>query len=114
MALITNLVILISCMSIVESGGHTNAFNRRECAIGKLQIRQQAVEDINRHYRVNFTLDDYRNPGLSAWAVLSYAHIYHARRPHDVACLWNGGPHWKEKPRTEEYWHRVQAVESGK
>jgi hypothetical protein len=105
---------LIACMSIVESGGHTNAFNRRECAIGKLQIRQQAVEDINRHYHMNLALEDYRNPGLSAWAVLAYGHIYHCRTPEQYSRAWNGGPHWKEKPRTEDYWRRVQAVAAGK
>ena len=109
--MITNMVILVACMSIVESGGHVNAFNRGECAIGVLQIRQQAVADINRHYRMNLTLEDYRNPGLSAWAVLAYAHIYHARKPHDIAVLWNAGPKWRGKrTAAEEYWRRVLEV----
>ena len=103
----TNLVLLIACMSLVESGGNTNAWNAKECAIGPLQIRRQAVADINRHYHVGFSLADYRNPGLSAWAVLAYGHIYHCRTPEQYARCWNGGWNWRNKPKTVEYWRKV-------
>jgi hypothetical protein len=103
----TNLVVLIACMSLVESGGNADAWNKRECAIGVLQIRRQVVADINRHYHVAFTLKDYRNPGLSAWAVLAYAHIYHARTPEQISRLWNGGPTWRKKKSTVSYWTSV-------
>ena len=106
----TNLVLLIACMSLVESGGNTNAWNAKECAIGLLQIRHQAVADINRHYHVSFSQADYKNAGLSAWAVLAYGHIYHARTPEQYAELWQSGPRKRGCKASREYWRKVQAM----
>lgn len=46
--------------------------------------------------------------------MVRYWQRYGARTDEERARLWNGGPRWREKPATEEYWRRVRAKGIGR
>ena len=46
--------------------------------------------------------------------MVRYWERYRARTDEERARTWNGGPRWREKPETEDYWRRVKAEGDGK
>jgi len=94
---------------MVESGGDPIAWNPRERAVGIVQIRQLAVNDINHHYGTRYKLGDFYDVDLSRWAVGAYARIHKARTPEQIARTWNGGPQWRKKKATVVYWQKVRS-----
>jgi len=87
---------------------------RREGAYGVLQIRQQALDDVNRLCGTTVTLAEVANSrNLSRWVCVHYIRKYLFRYPvtyESAARIWNGGPKGPEKEATAEYWTRVRRV----
>lgn len=100
---------LLSAMAHVETRHNPEAYNSREHAVGLFQVRQLAVDDINRKFRTSYTLADfYREPMLGAWAVWAYGSIYNAKTDFEFAVLWNGGPRGRQKKDALLYWQKVK------
>lgn len=95
-------------------------------AYGILQIRQPAVDDLNRAYakeiqkrwgkRTLRAEDFLGNPVLSVWAFERYTALYatpkllgRAPTDQDRARIWNGGPSGWKRRSTLKYWQKVQA-----
>ena len=84
----------------------------REGAYGVLQIRQPALDDVNRKYGTSVTLEQVQGSRtLSRWACVHYLRMYGADTDYETAArTWNGGPRGPTKEATLAYWHRVRGV----
>ena len=100
--------ILLTAVAMVESGENINAYNQGENAIGLLQIRQPAVDDLNRLWKTSYKLTDFYDPILAQRAFKSYGKMYGAKTAKEYCVIWNGGPRGCEKKTTETYWVKVQ------
>lgn len=105
---------LFRAVSIVESGGNPQAYNRKEDAAGIVQIRMVCLRDCNRIV------------GRERWASKDRFNLRHSRTMFGVylrhwlrrrglssyqaaARIWNGGPKGYQKKSTWPYWQRVQS-----
>jgi len=116
----TNWECLIDAVIEVESGGDDSAYNKRERAVGCLQIRPIAVREVNRlleSYGVDgkYTLDDRYDRGRSiemfsimADQVECCEFISEDEFFEIVARRWNGGPRGARKKSTIKYWEKVK------
>jgi len=102
------ILALLVAISLQESGGGVNRWNPKERAVGEYQIRQLAVDDLNRHYGKDYKLEDFENRALARWAVLHYGKMYGAETPEEISRIWNGGPRGMKKRSTIKYWNEVQ------
>lgn len=114
---------LIQAIIQVESGGYINAIgdkHLKDKAYGPLQIRQPAVDDVNRSEGTSYKAEDMLgNQELSIWVFKKYMDIYAQNKTdEEKAKAWNGGGGWKSiygKPGYENYsksldayWQKVQ------
>lgn len=108
----TNLIVLISAISTIESNNNPRAVGDNGRAIGILQIHPVMVKEANRLLGTNaytwprdcFSVSNsYAIAGVyfSQWPSASYETL--ARR-------WNGGPHGDKKKATLVYWRKVKQV----
>lgn len=105
---------LISAMIMVESNNNDGAYNRRENAVGCLQIRPVMLNDCNRILELNGL--DYRYSLSDRWdrekSIEMFYVIYNHYNPsgslEQVARVWNGGPSGMKKWSTIKYWNRVK------
>jgi len=111
---------LIQAMIQVESQGNDYAIGDRllkKKAYGCLQIRQPAVDDINRIFGTKYKAEQMLgNRALSIWCFERYMEIYATAkrlgRPvtdEDRARIWNGGPNGYKSLATVGYWKKVKA-----
>jgi hypothetical protein len=96
----------------VESKGDPRAVNRREQAVGIVQIRPIMVRDVNRIVgRGKYNLSDRTDVERSYEMFRLYSRYYAPRGTPEIwARNWNGGPKGSQKQRTACYWLRVQEV----
>jgi len=105
----------IEALMYVESNNNPNSINYKENAIGVLQIRKSALEDLNRYYNKNYTLNDFygeKGVALSKWAVIHYARMYGADNNdlESMVRIWNGGPDGHTQMCTINHWEKVKKV----
>ena len=70
--------ILLTAVAMVESGENINAYNQGENAIGLLQIRQPAVDDLNRLWKTSYKLTDTDGSDHPRRAGVSGANRWHS------------------------------------
>lgn len=105
---------LIQVVEQIESQGDVNAIGDKGLkypAYGPLQIRQPAVDDVNRNFDTTHTADEcLGNRELSVWIFERYMDIYATEKrigrpvtPIDKIRIWNGGPNGWKKMSTLSY-----------
>jgi len=105
---------LIDALILVESSGRENAYNKKEDAVGCLQIRPIMVREVNRILRKQnieqrFTKEDRWDCGKSKEMFYIWRDYHHLNSSDEViARNWNGGPRGYKKQSTEHYWYKVQ------
>jgi len=105
---------LVDALILVESAGNPNAFNKKENAVGCLQIRPVMVREVNRILRkqkkeLRYTKEDRWDCGLSKEMFYIWCMHHHLNSSSEViARNWNGGPRGYKKQSTEHYWNKVQ------
>lgn len=105
---------LIDALILVESSGKENAYNKKENAVGCLQIRPIMVREVNRILRKQdnkqrFTKEDRWDCGKSEEMFYIWRDYHHPNSSDEViARNWNGGPRGYKKQSTEHYWNKVQ------
>ena len=104
----------ISALIHVESQGRLDVIGQFG-EVGVLQIRQCAIDDINRWLGTNLTLEHAKKPAMARWMCQVYLRRYCTkerlgREPtlQDAARIWNGGPDGWKKPATKKYWEKVK------
>ena len=98
---------LIAAIIYVESRGDSMAYNKREDAVGCLQIRPIMLREVNRILgKDSFTLKD-------RWSKTKSIAMFNVLRSHlkgasdeKLSRTWNGG--YKEKKATLKYWAKVK------
>jgi len=103
-----NWALLIAAIFAVESGGEASAFNEAERAVGPAQIRQCAVDDLNREYGTGYKLEQFYNKKLSRWAVVHYTRMYGADSYEEAARIWVAGPDGPEQKCSLKYWKKIE------
>ncbi len=107
---------LVDALILVESAGNPNAFNKKENAVGCLQIRPIMVREVNRILRKQnkdkrFTKEDRWDCGLSKEMFYIWCIHHHLNSSSEViARNWNGGPRGYKKQSTKYYWQKVQKL----
>ena len=108
----TNTLLLVAALQLVESQNRPDAINHKEQAYGILQIRQPALDDVNRQWGTHYRLQDFlghpAGTALSVLAFWTYGNLYNARTPEQYARIWNGGPKGARKHKTLRYWGTVR------
>ena len=105
---------LVDALILVESAGNPKAFNKKENAVGCLQIRPVMVREVNRILRKQkseqrFTKEDRWDCGKSKEMFYIWVNYHHqVSNDEIIARNWNGGPRGYKKQSTEYYWHKVQ------
>ncbi len=95
--------LFITVCEIKESGGDDKAIGDKHLqkkAFGRLQIRQDAVTDVNNRFGTSYKAEDMLgNRALSVWMCQKYLEMYatydrlgHEPTFEDLARIWNGGP----------------------
>ena len=105
---------LVDALILVESAGNPKAFNKKENAVGCLQIRPVMVREVNRILRKQkseqrFTKEDRWDCGKSKEMFYIWVRYHHNFSSDEkIARNWNGGPRGYKKQSTEHYWNKVQ------
>jgi hypothetical protein len=94
----------------VESKGDPRAVNRREQAVGIVQIRPIMVRDVNRIVgRGKYNLSDRTDVERSYEMFRTFSRYYAPRGTPEIwSRNWNGGPKGSQKQTTAAYWLLVQ------
>ena len=100
---------LVDAIIHVESRGDSMAYNKRENAVGVLQIRPIMLREVNRLLGYNkYTLKD-------RWSKAKSIEMFnvikeHTTNPTDekLARNWNGGWNGYKKQSTLKYWNKVK------
>ena len=112
---VVDLAPLIEAMIWVESRDNDSAYNKREDAVGCLQIRPIMLRECNRILELQkiekrYTLEDRwsRKKSVQIFYVVNNYHHENATYE-EIARAWNGGPNWAQKGGTKRYWNKVQS-----
>ena len=112
---VVDLAPLIEAMIWVESRDNDSAYNKREDAVGCLQIRPIMLRECNRilelqNVEKRYTLQDRwsRTKSVQIFYVVNNYHHENATYE-EIARAWNGGPNWAQKGGTKRYWNKVQS-----
>ena len=110
----------VQAVIYVESRGDNQAYNKKEKALGCLQIRPIMVREVNRILRkhkvdLRFELSD-REDRLQAIAMFDIMaeevecclDLTQMEFFEIVARKWNGGPRGHKKKSTQAYWERIK------
>ena len=98
-------------LSLVESSGNDKAFNVKEQALGRYQIRPAYFKDA----KVNGPFYAVTNEAFAQTVVLAYAKRYEPRALatgdlETLARLHNAGPGWRRKlSLTNNYWNKIKS-----
>lgn len=100
---------LIDAIIHVESRGDSTAYNKREDAVGVLQIRPIMLREVNRLLGYDkYNLED-------RWSKAKSIEMFEVIREHTtnptdekLARNWNGGWNGYKKPSTLKYWNKVK------
>ena len=105
---------LVDALILVESSGNEHAYNKKENAVGCLQIRPIMVREVNRILKKQgskqrFTKEDRWDCGKSQEMFYIWLDFHHKNSSDEmIARNWNGGPRGYKKQSTEYYWQKVQ------
>lgn len=109
---------LLSAISTVESNGRDDAIGDNGNAVGRYQLWEIYVDDVNRLIGDRrFAYQDRKDPACSKIIVLCYLQHYGAlyqKRTGKVATeevlarIHNGGPRGYAKTATKVYWSKIQ------
>ena len=114
-----NVSQLLAALILVESSGNPDAIGDNGKAVGVLQIHPIVIEDVNRIYGTDFTLEDryeinhsrnVANLYLAYWGYKYEENTGFQANTEVYARIWNGGPNGWNKKSTNKYWIKVKEV----
>ena len=104
---------LIEALIYIESSNNDTALNKKENALGCIQIRPIMLREVNRILKKSgsderFKMKDRKNRNKSIRMFNIWADAYHKPSSFEkMARNWNGGPRGYKKSKTEKYWNKV-------
>lgn len=102
-----DLEVLFLAIYGVESGYDSTAINRKEMAVGGVQIRRILLRDYYQRTGNRVLLYDVLKLSTSKEIFMYYASIY-GPDPERIARCWNGGLSGMQKEATKAYWNKIQ------
>tara|TARA_R110000822_G_scaffold74863_5_gene179846 strand:- start:152 stop:616 length:465 start_codon:yes stop_codon:yes gene_type:complete len=110
----------VSAVIMVESTNNPKAYNKRENAVGILQIRPIMVREVNRVLKMNNSNDRYTL--LDRWSKEKSIDMFEIMAENVRCCedmtrlefyervarKWNGGYRGMEKTATIKYWNNIK------
>ena len=105
-----NLLKIISIIAILESGENDRAFNEKELAHGRLQIRDCVLQDVNNEYKTSYNKNDCYNKIGSTVIFILYVRKWGCETEEQVVRTWNGGPRGPKKESTLKYWKKYLKI----
>ena len=102
-------LIIIESISYIESSHNPNAYNKKEKAIGVLQIRPIMVKEVNLYTNYKLSHEDCWDKEKSIEAFIAFQNKFNPQWDAERAAkLWNGGRKGYNKQSTEKYWKKVK------
>lgn len=97
--------LLLTAILLVESGGNHDAIGDNGDSIGGYQIQYAYWLDARMTYG---SYEDVRDPLYAQQVILRYWDRYAKEHTlEELARLHNGGPNWRNSPKTIEYWEKI-------
>jgi len=101
---------VVKGIAMEESRNDDSAFNEKEQAIGRLQIRPIMLRDFNINNKKQFKHTDCYNYEVSLEIFIWYSKHYSMNEDMNIVIRrWNGGPTGHRKTSTLKYLERVKA-----
>lgn len=107
----------IMALILVESNGDDNAVGKNG-ELGCMQIKMCVIQDVNRHYGVDYRDEDRLSRKHSIEIFQAYVGIYCTERRlgckptmWDAAGCWKEGPNWQKPEKFEKvkiYWQKIE------
>lgn len=107
----------VKAIAIVESGCNDEAVGTSCGCIGRYQVSQICVDEVNQKFRTSYVLSDMHDPEkaedvlrkyLAHWGSHYENKTGNAATDEVLARIWNGGPTGYGKDCTAEYWNKVK------
>lgn len=100
---------IIHSHALQESSMNELAFNKKEKAIGLLQIRKPMVDEINQNTDFKLTHKDCWNKEISIKAFIAFQNEFNPEWDLELAARkWNGGRTGEKKRSTVKYYQEVK------
>ena len=98
---------LSHAVAIVESKNNPNAYNKKENAVGRYQIRQIRIDDFNqktgKSYQIKEMYDTIKAKEVFMWYAMEIGY----QNPEKIIRCWNGGDRRMKKQSTVKYYKKV-------
>lgn len=107
----------VKAIAIVESGCNDEAVGTSCGCIGRYQVSQICVDEVNRKFGTSYVLSDMHDPEkaedvlhkyLAHWGSHYENKTGNAATDEVLARIWNGGPKGYEMESTLPYWEKVK------
>lgn len=118
-SLLALIAMLLPSLAIVESNNNDYAIGDNGKAVGRYQIHQICIDDVNRITGGAYVVNDRYDPVKSAEIVSAYLYHYGLQYERQtgksatievLARIYNGGPNGWKKNSTIKYWNKIQEV----
>jgi hypothetical protein len=97
-------------VAMVESHGDDNAYNKKERATGRYQIRPICLREFNRQTGIHYTLKEMHDPIKSKSVFLYFASQHHYSEVEKISRVWNGGERGMKKRSTKKYYQNILKI----
>jgi hypothetical protein len=94
-------------VAMVESNADDKAYNKKEKAMGRFQVRPIRLKDFNKRTGKHYTLNDMKDPAKAKSVFLYYCFQYHYNDIESISRCWNGGERGMKKRSTKKYYQKV-------
>ena len=103
---------LFKAISFIESSNNPLAIgdlHLEDNSYGIVQIRQSRLDDYFRQTGIRYSVTDMFDPMKAKEVFMFYASKYQPSDIESISSSWNGGPNWREKKSTIEYFLKVKS-----
>jgi len=101
--------LLLAALIAVESSGNDRAIGDQGRAFGCLQIRREALQDVNRVHHTHYTRQDCFDRFTAMQICQAYLNLYAKNQsPRQQALVWHYGPTGARHHRNSDYALRVE------
>ena len=92
---------------LVESSNNPRAYNKKENAVGIVQVREIRLDDYNKQTGQRYKLTDMYDPVLAKSIFVYYAKQYDYKDIERIARCWNAGQNGMRIKASQSYYKKV-------
>ena len=94
----------------VESQNNPHHYNKKENAVGIVQIRQIMLDQYNKEARKSLSLKQMYEIERSKSVFMHHAQKYRPDQIEKIVRVWNGGPNGIKKHSTKAYYQKILQI----